>query len=60
MREKDSCWFVGMFYDPRGLPGVSTVGRECMWCYREEGRNSKECLTKVSKMAICRIELGLR
>jgi hypothetical protein len=22
---KDSCWYVGMVYDPRGLPGVSTV-----------------------------------
>jgi hypothetical protein len=23
---KDSCWYVGMIYDPRGLQGVSTVG----------------------------------
>jgi hypothetical protein len=23
---KDSCWSVGMIYDPRELPGVSTVG----------------------------------
>jgi hypothetical protein len=23
---KDSCWFVRMVYDPRGLPGVSIVG----------------------------------
>jgi hypothetical protein len=23
---KDSCWFVGMIYDPRELPGVSIVG----------------------------------
>jgi hypothetical protein len=23
---KDSCWSVGMIYDPRGLPGVSTAG----------------------------------
>jgi hypothetical protein len=23
---KDSCWSVGMIYDPRELPGVSTAG----------------------------------
>jgi hypothetical protein len=23
---KDSCWSVGMIYNPRGLPEVSTVG----------------------------------
>jgi hypothetical protein len=23
---KDLCWYVGMVYDPRGLPGVSTAG----------------------------------
>jgi hypothetical protein len=23
---KDSCWFVGIIYDPRELPGVSTTG----------------------------------
>jgi hypothetical protein len=23
---KDSCWSVGMVYDPRELPGVSTIG----------------------------------
>jgi hypothetical protein len=23
---KDSCWSVGMVYDPRGLLGVSTAG----------------------------------
>jgi hypothetical protein len=23
---KDSCWFVGTVYNPRGLPGVSTTG----------------------------------
>jgi hypothetical protein len=23
---KNSCWSVGMIYDPRGLPGVSTAG----------------------------------
>jgi hypothetical protein len=23
---KDSCWYVGAIYDPRELPGVSTVG----------------------------------
>jgi hypothetical protein len=23
---KDSCWFVEIMYDPRELPGVSTVG----------------------------------
>jgi hypothetical protein len=23
---KNPCWFVGMIYDPRGLPGVSTAG----------------------------------
>jgi hypothetical protein len=23
---KESCWSVGMIYDPRGLPGVSTAG----------------------------------
>jgi hypothetical protein len=23
---KDSCWSVGMIYDPRGLPGVSITG----------------------------------
>jgi hypothetical protein len=22
---KDSCWSVGMVYDPKGLPGVSTA-----------------------------------
>jgi hypothetical protein len=26
VRTKDSCWPVGMVYDPRGLPGVSTAG----------------------------------
>jgi hypothetical protein len=26
MRTKDSCWSVGTIYDPRELPGVSTVG----------------------------------
>jgi hypothetical protein len=26
VRTKDSCWFVGTIYDPRELPGVSTVG----------------------------------
>jgi hypothetical protein len=23
---KDSCWSLGIIYDPRELPGVSTVG----------------------------------
>jgi hypothetical protein len=23
---KDSCWSVGTIYDPKELPGVSTVG----------------------------------
>jgi hypothetical protein len=23
VRTKGSCWYVGMIYDPRGLPGVS-------------------------------------
>jgi hypothetical protein len=23
---KDSCWYVGMVYDPRGLVGVSIAG----------------------------------
>jgi hypothetical protein len=26
VRTKDSCWSVGMIYDPIGLPGVSIVG----------------------------------
>jgi hypothetical protein len=26
LRLKDSCWSVGMIYDPRELPGVSTAG----------------------------------
>jgi hypothetical protein len=26
VRRKDSCWSVGTIYDPRELPGVSTVG----------------------------------
>jgi hypothetical protein len=26
VRTKDSCWSVGMIYDPRGLLGVSTTG----------------------------------
>ena len=26
MRTKDSCWSVKTIYDPRELPGVSTVG----------------------------------
>jgi hypothetical protein len=26
VRTKDSCWFVGTIYDPRELPGISTVG----------------------------------
>jgi hypothetical protein len=26
VRTKDLCWSVGMVYDPRGLPGVSTAG----------------------------------
>jgi hypothetical protein len=26
VRTKDSCWSMGMIYDPRGLPGVSTAG----------------------------------
>jgi hypothetical protein len=25
VRTKDSCWSVGTIYDPRELPGVSTV-----------------------------------
>jgi hypothetical protein len=28
MRTKDSCWSVGIIYDPRDLPGVSTTGPE--------------------------------
>jgi hypothetical protein len=28
VRTKDSCWSVGTIYDPRELPGVSTVGSE--------------------------------
>jgi hypothetical protein len=26
VRTKDKCWSVGMVYDLRGLPGVSTIG----------------------------------
>jgi hypothetical protein len=26
VRTKDSCWSVGMVYDPRGLPEVSIIG----------------------------------
>jgi hypothetical protein len=26
VRSKDSCWYVGMVYDSRGMPGVSTAG----------------------------------
>jgi hypothetical protein len=26
VRTKDPCWFMGTIYDPRELPGVSTVG----------------------------------
>jgi hypothetical protein len=26
VRTKDSCWYVGMIYDPRGLSEVSTAG----------------------------------
>jgi hypothetical protein len=26
VRTKDLCWYVGIIYDPRELPGVSTVG----------------------------------
>jgi hypothetical protein len=26
VRIKDLCWSVGMVYDPRGLPEVSTIG----------------------------------
>jgi hypothetical protein len=26
VRIKDSCWYVGMIYDPRELPGVSISG----------------------------------
>jgi hypothetical protein len=26
LRTKDSCWSVGMVYNPRGLLGVSTTG----------------------------------
>jgi hypothetical protein len=26
VRTKDSCWSVGMIYDPRELPGVSIAG----------------------------------
>jgi hypothetical protein len=26
VRIKDPCWSMGMIYDPRELPGVSTVG----------------------------------
>jgi transposase InsO family protein len=26
VRTKDLCWYVGTIYDPRELPGVSTVG----------------------------------
>jgi hypothetical protein len=28
---KDSCWSVGMIYDPRELPGVSTASPEIGW-----------------------------
>jgi hypothetical protein len=28
VRTKDSCWSVRTIYDPRELPGVSTVGPE--------------------------------
>jgi hypothetical protein len=28
VRTKDSCWSMGTIYDPRELPGVSTVGLE--------------------------------
>jgi hypothetical protein len=28
VRTKDSCWYVGMIYDPRGLSGVSITGPE--------------------------------
>jgi hypothetical protein len=27
VHKKDSCWSVGIIYDPRELPIVSTVGR---------------------------------
>jgi hypothetical protein len=26
VRTKDPCWSVGIIYDPRELPGVSTAG----------------------------------
>jgi hypothetical protein len=26
LHTKDSCWSVGTIYDPRELPGVSTIG----------------------------------
>jgi hypothetical protein len=26
VRTKDTCWYVEMVYDPRGLTGVSTAG----------------------------------
>jgi hypothetical protein len=26
VRIKDSCWSLGMIYNPRDLPGVSTTG----------------------------------
>jgi hypothetical protein len=31
VRTKVSCWSVGMIYDPRELPGVSTTGLGIGW-----------------------------
>jgi hypothetical protein len=31
---KDSCWSVGMIYDTRGLPRVSTTSLELLKCSR--------------------------
>jgi hypothetical protein len=33
VHKKDLCWYVGMVYDPRGLPGVSIVGPGVEGCY---------------------------
>jgi hypothetical protein len=34
---KDSCWSVGMIYDPRGLSGVNMSVWEWTGCYKSIG-----------------------
>jgi hypothetical protein len=42
VRTKDSCWSVGIIYDPRELLGVSTTGLGVDGCYKKGSSHSKK------------------